>query len=74
MRRRASGEELEKVAETPGAPFGGTLLPSHAQHIVTAYRRGERDRARMAGNLLEPARLRMSPAVRDHQEELSRFR
>ncbi|MEU2081167.1 hypothetical protein ABZ569_04575 [Streptomyces albus] len=41
---------------------------------MTAYRRGERDRARMAGNLLESARLSMSPALRDHQEELSRFR
>ncbi|CAL9648322.1 hypothetical protein [Streptomyces sp. enrichment culture] len=65
---------MEKVAEAPGAPFGETLLPSHAQHIVTAYRRGERDRARMAGNLLEPARPAMGPALRDHQEELSRFR
>ncbi|MDI6410055.1 thiamine pyrophosphate-binding protein [Streptomyces albus] len=65
---------VEAVVDPHESPFGETLLPSHAQHIVTAYRRGERDRARMAGNLLEPARLRVSPAVRDHQEELSRFR
>ncbi|MEW2456754.1 hypothetical protein [Streptomyces albus] len=40
---------------------------------MTVCRRDERDRARMAGNLLEPARPAMSPALRDHQAELSPF-
>jgi len=51
-----------------------SLLPAHAQHLVTAYDNGERDRKAMAANLLQPERLAMSPSLQSVQEDLERFR
>lgn len=64
---------VEAVVDPHEAPFGETLLPTHAKKTVTAYEQGERDRERMARNLLQTERLARSPALREAEGELSRF-
>lgn len=65
---------VEAIVDPHEAPFGESMLPVHAQHITQAYAAGERDRASMADNLLEPRRVDMSPAVQSVQDELRRYR
>jgi thiamine pyrophosphate-dependent acetolactate synthase large subunit-like protein len=61
---------VEVLVDPHEAPFGETLLPAHAQHIVQAYGAGERDREPMARSLLEPGRVAQSPAVQNVEDDL----
>ncbi|MDN5918536.1 MAG: thiamine pyrophosphate-dependent enzyme [Pseudonocardia sp.] len=64
---------VEAIVDPHEAPFGESLLQTHAQHITQAYAAGERDRRPMAANLLEPRRVAMSPAVQSVQDDLQSF-
>jgi thiamine pyrophosphate-dependent acetolactate synthase large subunit-like protein len=55
------------------APFGDVIKPAQADNIVTAYSRGEPERARMAASLLDPARRELSPAVQHAEEHLRTY-
>ena len=61
---------VEVLVDPHEAPFGESLLPVHAQHIVQAYGAGERDRVPMARSLLEPGRVAQSPAVQSVEGDL----
>lgn len=65
---------VEAVVDPHECPFGESLLPTHAQKMVSAYEAGERDREPMARNLLEQERLAQSPALRSVEEQLRRYR
>ena len=64
---------VEAITDPLEAPFGESLLPAHAKHLVTAFQNGERDREAMAANLLQPERLAQSPSLRGVQDQLERF-
>ncbi|HET6635157.1 MAG TPA: thiamine pyrophosphate-dependent enzyme, partial [Streptomyces sp.] len=64
---------VEAVVDPHEAPFGETLLPPHAKHLVTAYEAGERDRRRMARNLLQPGRLAQSPSLQQVKDDLAAY-
>lgn len=63
---------VECVVDAHEAPFADTIKSTHADHIVQAYDRGEPDAGPMARSLLEPGRLRISPAVQGAESELRR--
>lgn len=64
---------VEAVVDPHEAPFGETLLPPQAKHLVTAYEAGERDRRRMARNLLQPGRLAQSPSLQQVKDDLAAY-
>lgn len=64
---------VECIVDPLEAPYGETLKPGHAEKIVSAYEAGERDRAPMARNLLEPGRVQLSPAVQTVKDQLQRY-
>jgi thiamine pyrophosphate-dependent acetolactate synthase large subunit-like protein len=64
---------VEVLVDPHEAPFGESLLSTHAQHIVQAYGAGERDRGPMARNLLEPGRVAQSPAVQAVEDDLRAY-
>jgi thiamine pyrophosphate-dependent acetolactate synthase large subunit-like protein len=62
---------IEAVVDPDEPPFGETLKPVQAQNIAQAFERGEKNRERMADNLLEDDRVAISPAVQYAKDELS---
>lgn len=64
---------VEAITDPYEAPFGESLKPAHAEHIVQAFEKGEKHAGEMARNLLEEQRVAMSPALRQHRSALSRF-
>lgn len=61
---------LECVVDPYESPFGDVLKPVHAEHIVTAYERGEPASGPMARSLLEPGRVSLSPGVQHVADSL----
>ncbi|MBF8191980.1 pyruvate oxidase [Nonomuraea sp. K274] len=64
---------VEAITDPYEAPFGESLKPAHAEHIVQAFGKGEPKAAQMARNLLEEQRVALSPALQQHQSDLTRY-
>ncbi len=65
---------VEAIVDPYETPFGDTLKPVHAQHMATAFERGEKARARMAKSLLQVDRVAISPSVQAHRDDLDKYR
>lgn len=65
---------IEAITDPYEAPFGESLLPTHAQHIAEAFGKGETAASAMARNLLEPDRVALSPALQEHHDDLAPYR
>jgi pyruvate dehydrogenase (quinone) len=64
---------VEVVVDPFEAPFGETLKPEQAQHLVEAFGKGEPAAGPMARNLLEPRRRAMSPGVQAAADDLEKY-
>ncbi|MGV9878559.1 thiamine pyrophosphate-dependent enzyme [Streptomyces sp. NPDC003006] len=65
---------IEAVTDPYEAPFGESLQPTHAAHIAQALGKGEAAASAIAGNLLQDDRVAMSPALRQHHDDIARYR
>ncbi|SDL96433.1 thiamine pyrophosphate-dependent enzyme [Nonomuraea jiangxiensis] len=63
---------VEAITDPYEAPFGESLKPAHAEHLVQAFDKGEPAASRMARNLLEEGRVAQSPALQQHRSGLAR--
>jgi thiamine pyrophosphate-dependent acetolactate synthase large subunit-like protein len=64
---------VEALVDPHEAPFGESLLSTHAQHLAQAFQAGERDRTPMARSLLEPGRMAQSPNLETVADDLRRY-
>jgi thiamine pyrophosphate-dependent acetolactate synthase large subunit-like protein len=64
---------VECLVDPYETPFGDVIKPAQAQHIATAYQRGEPARGPMARSLTEPGRVQLSPAVQQNQDSLDQY-